>query len=821
MRKVAARKVPQALAALSDLRIVPRELRRSPWVILLTLATLGLGLGAATAVYSVIRTVLIAPLPYPEADRLVRIHSVRGGSEGHMSMLDLQSIEETNLFVDIAVHTDDGGGYTMADGEGVPHQASAILASANLFEVLGVPPVRGTTWPELYDRERAYGIVLGDDLFQSRFAGDPEMLGTTIRLDGSPGYEIHGVMGPDLDYPYRTDLYRSLFITDTNPGYTDRSSRRVRGLARLRAGVAVEQAQAAVDRVADQLAANEPATNRGVSFRLIPLRDWYVGDTVAHLVLASLGSVLLLALAVANASNLLFARGFARENELAMRLVLGAPRSRIVTMLVLEGVGIAAAAAALGWIVARAGVSALVSMVRLDLPSWMVVEVDGGALGVALLAACLVGAMAAAVPALRLSRPSALHAARSSARGGLGRSRALSGALVSAEVGLAVAVLTIGVSVARGLDGVLRVDLGYDSENVLAFKVNLPWYLYGDDADVHTFHREVIAGLEALPGAVAATSSTNLPLAVPSPTDHVRLLSGSIDVEVAETGAPTAWSLVDPRHFEAMRIPVAQGRAFRATDAPSSEFVAIVTEDEAARLWPGQDPLGRTVRAVAGARWPFLDREFRVVGVVPAVRHDPRGSAVPHIYLSSTQFVAENTHFAVRFAAGEAATRARAVERVVQTVDPLQPVWDVGTLEARRSDQVWRERIVGSLLTVFSVLGLGLSATGVFGLVAFSVAQRRREIGLASALGAGRRRIVVSEMLRAWRVIWPGLVGGLLGGMAMTVAGSSLIPTMAPWDIVVAGGAIGLLGIVAALSALGPSLRAARIEPTVALNEQG
>ncbi len=812
---------PVIAEAISDLRGLPREVRRSPWMIALILLTLGVGLGAATAVYSVVEALLLSPLPYPEAERLVQIHSERDGVPGRMSMADLRSIEETDLFEGVAAHTEDGGGYTMSDGEGAPHEAAAILVTANLFEVLGVPPVHGSTWPSTYDRERAYGVVLGHDLFQSRFGGDREHVGTSIRLDGAPGYEIHGVMGPDLDYPRRTELYRSIYINETIPGLTDRSSRRVRGLARLRAGVSVVEAQRVVDQVAARLGAGEPETNRGVSFRLTPLRDWYVGDTVPHLILMGFAALLLLALAVANASNLLLARAFTREGELAMRLALGAPRSRLLRLLVLEGALIAAAAAVLGWLVARAGVSLVVSMIRLDLPTWMVVDVDRGALVVALFAALLVGAVAATVPATRLFRRTSLHLARTGVRGDGSRGRSLSRALVSGEVALAVAVMTVGFSVTRGLRELSRTELGFDATRVLTFKVNLPWYLYnGDNPKIYAFHREVLQGLEALPGAVSATSSTGLPLTGAESTGEVRLVRETAGQQDLDEAPPIAWSLVDPGYFETMEIPVVAGRSFRETDDTRGEPVAVLSSDLAARFWSGEDAIGRLVRAADRARWPFLDQTFRVVGVVPPVRHDPRQPTVREVYLAATQFPAENVHFAARFQDPVTPDRVQAAEAVVWSVDPVQPIWDVHTLEDRRNDLVWRERIVVTLVSVFSVLGLVLSASGVFGVVSFSAAQRRREIGLASALGAGGSRIVLAEMRRAWRMIWPGLGVGVLSGAAATVAGASLLPSMARWEVGVGVGAVAILAVVAILSALAPSLRAARVDPMVALRKE-
>jgi putative ABC transport system permease protein len=815
---------------LRDLRLLARAVRRAPGFFALVVATMTAGIGGATAVYSVVETILLAPLPYPRADRLVQIESVTGDVAGPVSRRDLEDMREgTGVFVDLAAHTSDDGGFTMSDGDGPPHQARAVLATRNLFSVLGVELEAGGPWPESYDLERSLGVVLGHGLYRQRFAADPAVVGQALSLDGAPGYGVFGVAPEGFDYPRRTDLYRSIYISDFGSNVVDRGLRNYFGLGRLVDGVSMDDAQTRLDELAATLAERHPDTNRGVGFRLTSLREWYVGDLRPHLGLLTAGALLILVLAAANASNLLLARGFARQDEYALRAALGASRSRLVASLVAEGAAIGLTAALLGWLAARGGVEVLESTMRVDLPSWMVIEADGAILAASSIGAVLVGMACALAAALRLSRPTAVALSAASGRGvARGGARSLSRGLVGVEVALALCLLTAAAALVRGFDALLDTDPGFDRERVLTFQINLPYTMTEDCAAVEQFHARVVEGLAELPGAVSAAMSTNLPLTAGAQIPTARLVADGQDPVDAERAPPVLYSMVSAGYFEMLGIELRAGRGLDGGDRPETRRVAVVSESLARRFWPDADPVGRTLSQVGTglanpwitrrpSGWPFFSDAFEVVGVVADVVLDPREDPVPHVYLSAAQTRPVSAHFAVRFATGDPVTRIADVERVVWGVDPLQPLWDIDTLERRWRDAVWRERLALSLLAAFSLLGLVLAASGVFGLVAFSVTERMREIGVAAALGAGRPTLLTGELRRAWMPVGIGLTLGAPAGAALTLLAARALPAMGGWS---AGTALVtglLLAVVGTGAALVPAARAARVDPARAL----
>jgi putative ABC transport system permease protein len=427
-----------------DVRQSLRGLAARPWLTVVIVLTLALGIGANAAVFSVIDALLLRPLRYKDPDRLVRIGSVLGGDDGTMSYPELRDVTElSDVFEDVAAYTDQG--QYNASGNGPPEELAATITTHNIFRVLGTAPVIGGTWPDGYDRSRHFSVVISDGLWTRRFGRDPNVRRRTMTLDGAEGYEIVGVAPPNLTFPTRSNLFRSIGIAADLAAYERRDRRYVWFVARMRGGVTYAQAQGALDRLAAELERTYPASNTGIRFKLTPLRNLYVGNVRAYLLLLVGGVAFVLLLACANVANLLLSRAVGRQRDLAVRSALGASRADLLRQLFLEAVLLAVAGAIAGVGVAADAIRLLTTVVDLRLPGWMTIALDWRVLAFLTAAATVAALAAGLLPAIRLSRPDLATNLKDSTRGssaGAGHQR-LRHVLVAGEVAIA-ALLLVG-----------------------------------------------------------------------------------------------------------------------------------------------------------------------------------------------------------------------------------------------------------------------------------------------------------------------------------------------------------------------------------------
>ena len=798
-----------------------RRLRREPLSALLVVAILGLTTGATALVFTLVDALLLDPLPFAEPDRLVRLEARQGGVTGELSMRELRDIaERTDLFADIAAYKPPRGGYTMG-GDGSPVQAPATLVTHNLFSVLGVAPAIGSSFPAAFDLERSFGIVMSQRLFGAQLGGDSERLDQVLTLDGAPNYRVFGVMPAGFDFPIRTDLYRSIYINERNPNLEDRSARVVLGVARLAPGIALDGARAGLVSLSRHLAVDHPDTNRGVDLQLTPLEEVYAGDLSAYLWILGFGVATLLAIGCVVASNLLLARALPREAELALRAALGASRLRLALQVLLDGVLQCAAGAALGLGLANLGLRALSRFVRFDLPTWRTLEIDGSTIAFLFALALLTTLASGAVPSLRLSRVSASEALRSGGRGGgLGRQhRIASRLLVTLQGALAFVLVAVTVTLVDGFRNLERTDVGFSAEQRLSFKVNLPWFLYSrrEPAKLDNFHRQVLAQLEALPAVERAALTTDLPFTEGA---FGRLLPFHAEGRsAAETTSQVRLrqAAISPSLFDVLDIPVLEGRAFGLEDRADGRPVAIVSRLAADRLWPGERAVGQRLRSADDPQASWLE----VVGVVGDVRRVLVASVwqeAPAVYVPAAQSHPSSVHFVLSTSGPIAALKSE-VTRVVQRVDPLQPIWDVETMVLRRDTQLWREQTVAGLVSVFALVAVLLAAGGLYAVLAQSVRQRRHEIGVRMALGADRRAIASLVTGDAGRMLLPASALGALAAVGLFRWLASLVPFFdLPSRLSLAGTALGLAAFTL-IAVFVPAWRAARVAPSTALRD--
>jgi predicted permease len=807
---------------LTDLRYGLRTLAKSPGFTLVALLTLGLGIGANAAIFSVVQGVLLRPLPYQEPERLVRVfhtHAEQGVMDGAFSPQDFDDLarelagprgpwERLGAYF----FTPGLSGLTLT-GEGEPRRLEAAMVGAGFFPALGVEAARGRT---LRPEENVPGadrvVMLSDRLWRRSFGADPRIVGGTLRLDGE-AYTVAGVMPPSFQFPAReVDVWAPISLIAEDDIPHRRSLRWMHVVGRLRPGTSLARADAQTDALLARLAAAYPGSNEGWSAgRILPLHEALVGDVRPALVvlLAAVAGVLLIA--CANLANLLLARATTRGRELAVRAALGAGRRRLVRQLLIESVVLALAGGALGLLLAVWGVDALVALAAGDLPRPDEVGPDAGVVAFTFALSLLTGLAFGLLPAFRASRLADLHGVlKEGGRGGgggRGRSLARNG-LIVAETALAVVLLVGAGLMLRSFRALLDVDPGFRAENVLSLSLTFP-DTTDAEPDRMAVRDEVVRRVEALPGVIAAGGAKTMPLAGGGePYGYtVPGRSGAL----AEVQPQAGVFIVTPGYFRALGIPVLAGRAFN--DRDGEEHPAIVVNRALARqVWPGEPAVGKAL----------MLGEFRleIVGVVGDVRSaglaaDP-GSAV---YVPSTLAPRSTMKLFVRTASDPLAL-AGAVREAIWQVDRDLPISEVAALPQVVAADVARPRFLSVLLTLFGALALTLAAIGLYGVVAYGVGQRTHEIGIRMALGAGRARVLRNVVGQGMRWTLLGLALGLAGAFAATRLLAGLLFGVAPTDAVTFAGVALLLAAAAALASWVPARRAAATDPLTALRSE-
>ena len=810
---------------LADLRYAVRTLRKSPGFAAAAILTLALAIGSNTAVFSVVNGVLLRPLPFAEQDRLFMLaeQSRQGGFRppSYPTFLDWQA--QSSAFVDLAYVR--GGGQRLTGPEGVQSVIVSVV-SPGFFATLGERPLMGRLFTPDEERAGTHVAVLSYALWQGRFGGDPHILGKTLSLTAGV-FSVVGVLPHDVAYPPWAS--EQLYVPIATVAATDRALTQrgfhadCRIIGRLKSGVTAKQAKTGLDGVAQREAAAYPEFNADwTSVALIPLRDEILDNTRPQLLVLVAAVGLVLMIGCVNVANLTLARAGARGRELAIRSALGAGRGRVVRQLLTESLVLASVGAVLGVVIAHGAIALLKRAAPGVLPRLETVRVDGWvlafALGVTVITAVAVGLF----PALRAARPDLTDSLKQGTAGaGTGRGRQrLRGALVTSEIALAV-VLVVGAGLLiRSLWQLRAVNPGFDAQGLVTFWISPPPTRAQNPARLAALYTQVEDAARALPGvtSVALTNFTPLsPAGLPSP---VEIPGRAPDPE----RDPRVWFMtVSPGYFRTMRIPLRGGREFTEGDLSGGPAV-IVNEAFARAFWPGLDPIGRQVtlhKAVQG-RPDFGDPlPGRVVGVVGDVRKFSLDTpAEPQVYVPFTRNVWGHMSLVVRTAVVPTGFLAT-LSRTVRQVDPDIPMTlsdgrsaadtiDITAgLESRQLD-TW-------LLGSFAAAALLLAAIGIYGLLAYAVGQRRRELGIRLALGASRGDVMAQVVGDGIRLAGMGIGVGVLLALAVTRLLTALLYGVRATDPATFVGVVALLTLVSLVASYLPARRAARVDPMVAL----
>jgi putative ABC transport system permease protein len=803
-------------ALLQDLRYGLRMLVKNPCFTAAAIVTLALGIGANTAIFSVVNTVLLRALPYKDADHLVMVWSYNRPSGQTLDLVSAPDLadwrSQNHVFQAMAASTDFM--YTLT-GAGEPTTIIGYQFSPEYFRVLGVAPLLGRTFlPEENQPGKNHVAVLNWRLWQSRFGGDRGIVGKTATLDGEP-YTIVGVMPHGVDYPGATQLWTPLTVP---PGAaTNRNYRYLRVIARLKPGVAIQQAQAEMNAIASRLAREYPKTNKDEdATNIISLRQTITGDIrPALLVLfAAVGFVLLIT--CANVGNLLLARAVGRQKEIAVRAALGASRARLVRQLLTESVLLGLVGGTLGLFLASWGAEALVAMfpptiANLNIPRVDHIPVDGWVLSFALAASLLTGVIFGLIPALHSCGPNLDESLKESGRSSAGSTKGgrFRGALVVSEVALSVILLTAAGLTMKSFLHLLRGDLGFNSNNVLTMRVLLPGYgskYYPESAQL-AFGDQTIARIKVLPGVQAVGAVTFLPLSGWWGSRQV-----SVEGQEASPGQKpdVVWSSATPDYFRAMGIPLIQGRFFGDQDAQGAPPVAVISKSLARRLWPTEDAVGKRI-AVEG----LSNRE--VIGVVGDVRQlGLTSEKTSEVYIPLAQVPGRLFCFAIR-TASDPISLAKAAQGAIWEVDKDQAVGYVMSLGQLTSESLAPQRVISLLLGVFAGLALLLAAGGMYGVISYSAVQRTHEIGIRVALGARAADVLRLVVGQGLTLAFAGVAIGLAGALGLMRLLASLLYGVCPSDPFTLISVAAVLAVVALVASYIPARRATRVDPMVAL----
>jgi putative ABC transport system permease protein len=834
---------------LQDIRHALRQLAKSPGFTAVAVLTLALGIGANTAIFSAVDAVLLRPLPYPQSDRLVDLSA--GNAEpvrfaiSYPDLLDFRAL--TQDFTGVAAYSSQRYNLT---GAGDPREIQAAYATANLFDVLGVHPVVGHGFSTQQENDPV--ALLSYGLWAQSFGRDPAILGKAIALDGK-SYTVIGVMPAGFDFPTDgIDVWTPVGgIRAAEPqALTMRELRALNGVARMSAGVSLARVQGDLNVLAKRIQADQandssaqriiaigpgpgPGPGEGggggprisaggfdqIQFNALLLRDAAIGDVSGRLwvLLGAVGLVLLIA--CANAANLLLARAATRGREMAIRRALGAGRGRLIRQLLTESVVLALCGAALGLVVSKWGLDALLALWPRALPRSQEVSLHLGVLAFTAVLALVTGIGFGLAPALRATATRIEEGLRQDSAGSTGgRRQRVQHTLVVVEMALALVLLVGAGLLARSFAALNAVSPGFDTRDVLAARIRLTPSRYPTPSQQKMFFETVQSALAGRPDVAGVAISATMPL-----SGDIRVVAfdpHSVRPDYPEPFFVAFESVVASEYFGTMRIPIRRGRGFGPEDRVGAPAVAVVSTRFANELWPNQDPIGK--------RFPFRgpnrpEGPVTVIGVVDELRSasleepNPR----PMLYMSAVQEAGQREMWVVmRSSRGPPLALVGALKDAVKLADPAQPIGDLVSLEQLIGRQTAARRFNTTLLGIFALLAVGLALVGIYGVTSYAVAQRQRELGIRLALGAGPKdvmRLLVGESLMRVAI---GVVLGLAIALVASRALVSMLYGVQRWDPLTFAGTALLLGFVALVATWLPARRATRVDPVEALRTE-
>jgi putative ABC transport system permease protein len=807
-----------------DLRYALRMLRKAPGFTAVAVLTLALGIGANSAIFTVIDSVLLRPLQYKDADRLVYLNEeskqLKGMSVAYLNFQDWQS--QNQVFERMGASQ--GNAFVLTRGE-QPELVFCRSVTEGFFPTLGITPTLGREILASDDQPSAGPVaLLSYGLWQRRFGGNPNIIGTALNLDGK-AYTVVGVLPKGFEYLGNADdVYVPLGLQAKD--FTDRGNHPgIYAVGRLKPGVTLDQARAEMNAIAQRLAQAYPISNRGNGINLRSMQEVVVGNIRPWLLILFAAVGLVLLIACANVANLLLTRATIREREIAIRTALGAARARMIRQLLTESLLLAFLGGVLGMALAILGIHLLTTAAPDSLPRVAEIHINAGVLGFTLLASLLTGAIFGLVPALHVSAPQLQQALREGARGSTtGGGQRVRSALVISELALSLVLLVAAGLLIRSFIRLLDVNPGFNADKVFTARIALPDTKYKDIPQVENFFDQLLRNLSAMPNVQSVGTITPLPFTGEGWQADYRIE----DRPTPEVGEfpNTDIHYVSPAYLQTMQIPLLSGRAFTDSDNDSNLPVAIVNQTFARRWWPNQNPIGKRIR-LCGTCTPRPDREpppwLTVVGLVGDVRQygldqEPKTEVyTPYNQHGGRTRALTYRALVLRTATNDPLTMTNEVRSAVQQIDKDLPIFSIRTMEQLIGNSVASRKLSMFLLISFAGLALLLAAVGLYGVISYSVTQRTQEIGIRMALGASQRDVLAMVVTQASRLAAIGLGIGLVLALALAGLISKMLFGVRPSDPLTFACILLLLAAVALLASYIPARRASKVDPMIAL----
>ena len=803
-----------------DLTYAIRSLLKHPGFAAIAVITLALGIGANTAMFSVINGVLLRPLPYQEPERLVTIWEEspeRGLLQMPVSIANLRDwVEQSQSFDHISAYTFSDLNLT---GTGEPVQLAGLRVSANLFSLVGATPMLGRSFLPEDDKEGAPRVVvLSQATWKNRFGSDPKIIGQSVTINNQP-HSVVGVMPTNFQFPvgfgYMGKVLNEpidIYVPIAVPGEeAARGHYSFFAIGRLKPGVTINQAQAEMTNIESRLEQQYPDTNTGIGVRLVSTQEQTVKE-IRPALLVLLGAVaFLLLIACANIANLLLARSAARQKEFAIRAALGASRFRVLRLLLTESLLLSLAGGALGLLLAVWGTAALMALAPDNVPRLNEVGVDARVFGFTLVVSLLTGIIFGLVPAIQASKPDLNEALKEGSRVsmGSGSGKRTRSVLVAVEVALSLVLLIGAGLMIKSFIRLQQTNLGFNTDNLLALDLALSEARYPEEHQQVSFFQKTLEQVEALPGIQSAAVTTGLPLTVNLSGSDFRV-EGHPEPKSGEEMIINTRS-VSPGYFSTLRISLLKGRDFSDRDNGDAPAVAIINQDLSRTYFPGEDPIGKRITFSDGESW------MSIVGVIGDVKQVSLGSiAKPEVYFPYPQAASTEMSLVVR-TTNDPLSQAAAVKGQIRVIDKDLPISDAQTMEQLLAESVSGPRFNMLLLTLFAVVALVLALVGIYGVMSYSVTQRTHEIGIRVAVGAQSRDVLRMVIGQGMFMTMIGVVCGLVGAFALTRLMTSMLFGVEPSDPMTFATIAVLVIAVALLACYIPGRQATKVDPLVAL----
>jgi putative ABC transport system permease protein len=805
---------------IQDLRYGVRMLIKSPAVTAVAIIALMLGIGANTAIFSVVHAVLLRSFPYAEGDRLAIVWENRKSGKGNpQNVINLGNFfdwkDQNTVFSDMAAFFDLNANLT---GDGDPEEIPAQIATTNLFSLLGVNPIKGRTFaPDDGQTGQSRVVVISYDLWQRRFGGDPNIIGRKITLNNQPN-EVIGVLPPEVGWYVQKGSMLSKPPQIWSPWQIsnelrERHGRFARAVARLNPGVTIEQAQNEMNIIGARLEQQFPDFNAKWGVTVVPLRTQFTGEIRKPLLilLGAVGFVLLIA--CANVANLLLARAASRKKEIALRAGLGASRWRIARQLLTESVLLSLFGGGLGLLLAVWGTKVLLALSPPELMDLRTATVNVPVLLFTIGLTLVTGIAFGLVPAFEASRFDISAPLKESAKGVIGGTRAqrVRSLFVVTQVALALVLLVGAGLLMKSLNRLQSVEPGFDPNNLLTMRVNLPDRKYDTDPKLLNFFKQAIEGIRAIPGVESAGAINTMPFS--GPHSGTRIQIEGQPKRPAGQDLSTGVCVTDANYFQTMRIPLKRGRLYTQQEASEMRHVVVVNEAFARENFPGQDPIGQRVTI----NMKDDNQPSEIIGIVGDNKHKGLDAEVePMAFWPHAELVYRSMTIAIR-TRGEGVNVAGAARNVIHQLDPEQPIGEVITMNGLMARSVARSRFNSMLLAIFSMVALVMAAVGIYGVMSYAVLQRTHEIGVRMALGAQRGDVLRLILKQGIILAVTGVLVGLAGSFGLTRVISTLLFDVTATDkTTFAAVAVGLF-VVTFVASYIPAWRATRVDPLVAL----